>query len=111
MSSAEYLQILGSLAAAFGSIVAAIERRFVKRLTKASADSRENAMDIHRMHRLTRWRAQRLVAAGVVHQTEKHRWFIDTPAYRALRTRRRKRTLTAATLVVAAIVLFLILTR
>jgi hypothetical protein len=105
MRLVEALQIaavfLGVLATAF----TAVEGRFVGRFRRASATSRERAIELPTLRALGRWRLARLSAAGAVVEAEGGRLYLNETAYAALRRTRRLRAVTAVLLILASVVL------
>ncbi len=109
MRLVEALQVAGALCAAVGSVLAAVERRVVTRLRSAGATSPEAAIEVPARGAVSRWRVDRLRAAGAIHELGDGRMYLDPEAHARLRRTRRRRALVLAGAAVLAVVLILLL--
>ncbi len=105
MRLVEALQIAAALLGALATAFTAIEGRFVRRLRRAAATSREAAIELPPLSALGRWRRARLTAAGAVVEAKAGRVYLDEGSYAVLRRARRVRAVTAVLLIIALVAL------
>ena len=84
------------------------ERRVLEALRKAGAVAPGSAVDLPDMRRLEAFRLRRLLDAGVVHEADLGRYYLDERAYRAFRNERRIRVIGLAAIALAVVCWFAI---
>src|ERR1700680_1539459 len=84
------------------------ERRVVSRLMRAGAVSVETAQPLNGLRRIQQRRLKRLLDAGVVHQPQVDRYYLDAPALADRLAARRQRAviLLAVVLVMMAVLVY-----
>jgi hypothetical protein len=105
MRLVEILQTAAPFLALFAALLTASERRLVDRLRRAGAVADASALALSDLRPLTRWRLARLRRGGAVRAADRERFYLDEAAYQALRRARRRRVLTIAALLAAALAL------
>lgn len=89
------------MSGAVAAIIAASDRRIARQLREAGAIAAERAASFEPERGIDRRRLARLIDSGVVHRTDAGYW-LDEPAWEALRARRRTMLLAMLALVAAA---------
>jgi hypothetical protein len=111
MSRAEILQLVGTLAAAMASVLAAVEARLVRRFKNDGATSRERAWELPALGMIGRWRFARLRGAGAIAEASPGSYYLDAEAYHQYRKRRRIRALVLVFLLVAAVLVIVAISK
>ena len=82
------------------------ERRLVRRLRSAGATSSNAAHELQDLRWMDERRLHGLQRAGAIHEAAPHRYYLDEPAYLAMRWKRRRRILAIVGIVLTAYALF-----
>jgi hypothetical protein len=99
------LQVVAFVPMALGARLRQIERRLIRRLHDAGAQTTERAIVLEAGGALARFVYQRLEGAGALQPAGHDRYYLDEAAYGRFRGRRRKRALLVLGLALLAVLM------
>jgi hypothetical protein len=106
MRTVEIAHLLGTLIGAAATLTVGLELRLIRRLKSKAATSVERAIELPKLHALSRWPISRLLKNKVVRTTPDGLFYLDLDAHHRLRMRRLTIALPAVlvALIIVAIV-------
>jgi hypothetical protein len=100
--------IVGQFPAVMAALILATDRKIVRRLRAAGATDAAHAIAFDPPGPVGPARLRRMIAAGAVHDTGAHRYYLDEAGFRAWRASRRKRALIVVGILVVMIAMLMV---
>ena len=84
MSKAEFLSVIVTCIGVFFTVLTAIERDIIKKLTTKDATSARKAIELQKPSRISRWRLKRLKRSGAIKEAKTGKLYYNQTVYKSL---------------------------